>query len=72
MKRIDKLIKQAAHLAGSFVRLFFPGNDDGFIDALGVDPEKYKLVASDGTVGYDFMVALNDVAKECWSEEEYW
>ena len=41
-------------------------NDDDFIDALGVDPEKYKHVASDGTVGYDFMSALNDVAKECW------
>ena len=69
MKRIDKLIKQADHLARSFAQLFFPGNDDGFIDALGVYPERYKHVASDGTVGYDFMAALNDVAKECWSEE---
>ena len=72
MKRIDKLIKQAIHLSVSFVRTYFPGNDDGFMDALGVDPEKYKHVASDGTVGYDFMAALNDVAKECWNEEGYW
>lgn len=69
MKRIDKLIKQASHLAGSVVRMFFAGNDDGFIDALGVDPEKYKHVAPGGMVGYDFMAALNDIARECWSEE---
>ena len=42
------------------------GNDDGFIDALGVDPENYKHVATDGTVGYDFMAALNDIAVDCW------
>lgn len=69
MKRIDKLIKKAVHLAGGFVKTLLPGNDDGFMDALGVDPDKYKHVASDGTVGYDFMAALNDVAKECWEGE---
>lgn len=68
MKRIDKLIKQALQAAGDFVRDFFPGNDDGFLEALGVDPEKYKHVAPDGTVGYDFLAALNDQAREVWED----
>lgn len=46
--------------------MFFLGNDDGFIDALGADPENYKHVGTDGTVGYDFIAALNDIVGDCW------
>lgn len=69
MKKIDRLIKGAKKMASDCVVLLFPGNDDGFIDALGVDLELYKHVSSDGAVGYDFLTALNDIAAECWKGE---
>lgn len=68
MKKVDRLIKKAKRFAGRVISTIFPGNNDGFIEALGVDPEKYKHVSSDGTVGYDFMAALNDIAPECWND----
>ena len=43
-----------------------PGNDDGFITALGVDPQKYQVENSDGSTGYDFERALSDTAAEDW------
>ena len=66
MKRVDRLIKKAKSMIIKTITGLFPPNDDGFMDALGVDPEKYKRTASDGTVGYDFLAALNDIAAECW------
>lgn len=68
MKKINKLIKDAKQLLGDMVKTFFSGNEDGFLEALGVDPEKYKHAAPDGTIGYDFMAALNDTVAESWNE----
>lgn len=68
MKKINRLIKRARQLTNTCIAFIFPGNEDGFIDALGVDPEKYKRTSRDGAVGYDFMAALNDIAAECWEE----
>lgn len=44
----------------------FPSDDDDFIKALGADPERYAVTGSDGTVGYDFIAALNDTVVEVW------
>ena len=66
MKRIDVLIRKTKKLIREFALSWFSGNDDGFLEALGVDPVKYERVAPDGTIGYDFLAALNDTARECW------
>lgn len=66
MRGIDQMIRKAKALLTDATCSLFSDNDDGFIDALGVDPEKYKRTAPDGTVGYDFLKALSDTAKEDW------
>ena len=70
MKNIDRLLSEANALLNSVVGIFFPGNDDKFLECLGVDPEEYKRTNSDGTVGYDFLQALSDTAREVWKESE--
>ena len=41
---------------------------DRFIDALGVDSQKYQVKNPDGSTGYDFMMALSDTAAEDWKD----
>ncbi|MBR3474207.1 MAG: hypothetical protein IKH34_03965 [Oscillospiraceae bacterium] len=48
---------------------FWPGNDDNFISALGVDPEGFKMINADGRAGFDFLAALSSTAAEDWAEE---
>ena len=48
---------------------FLPGNDDNFISALGVNPERFKIINADGRAGFDFLAALNSTAAEDWAEE---
>ena len=70
MRNVDRLLSKAKALLDSVVGIFFPGNDDKFLECLGVDPEEYKHTNSDGTVGYDFLQALSDTAREDWKESE--
>ena len=47
---------------------FFPDDSDGFITALGVNPQKYELKNPDGSTGYDAIRVLSDLAAEDWKE----
>lgn len=47
----------------------WPGNDDNFISALGVDPERFKIINADGRAGFDFLAVLNSTAASDWAEE---
>lgn len=69
MKKIDKLIKTAKNLLIGIITDIYPSNDDGFIDALGVEPKLYAMQLPDGTIGYDAMRALNDTALIDWEDE---
>lgn len=72
MKRIDNLIKKAGTaLQGvrDMLCIFFPPDDDEFVRALGIDPEQYAVQNPDGSIGYDFLSALNDIAGEVWQYE---
>lgn len=68
MKDVDKLLKKAKTLLGKIVIALFPDNEDGFLDCLGVLPEKYMHKNPDGTCGYDFLSALADTAKDDWKD----
>lgn len=43
----------------------FPDNEDGFIEALGLNPENYRVAGG----GYDFLQALADTAALDWTED---
>lgn len=45
---------------------FLPGDNDDFLVALGVSPDKYRVNNPDGSTGYDAIRALNDLAAEDW------
>lgn len=66
MRNVSKLLKKAKFSMMELLRWCFPPDDDDFIKALGVAPEKYTVKNPDGTIGYDFMAALNDVSAEVW------
>lgn len=68
MKKIDRLLEVANEASRCVSMSLFPGDDDGFLEALGVDPVKYEKKHSDGNVGYDIMAALNSVAAEVWKD----
>lgn len=70
MRKLSNLLKKARHMLPEIIGVCFPPDDDDFIKALGVDPEGYAVTGSDGTVGYDFMAALNDVAAEVWKNAD--
>ncbi|MFR3145663.1 MAG: hypothetical protein ACLTOT_15715 [Eubacterium callanderi] len=70
MNRIDKLLSKAQELACAAMEMLFPSDEDGFLEALGINREKYAVELPDGSTGYDFLQALNDTAAdEDWSEE---
>lgn len=66
MKDVDVLLKRARMLATAIDNGEFTDDEDGFLEALGVDKSKYEVRHKDGTMGYDFLAALNDLAKEVW------
>ena len=43
---------------------------DGFVEALGVNLQKYQVKNPYGSPGYDFMRALSDTAAEDWKDYE--
>lgn len=72
MKNVDRMIAKAKSLLYVLVDSL-SGNDDGFLDALGVVPEDYAQERPDGSIGYDFLKALCDTAAKDWlgyEEEE--
>lgn len=45
------------------------GNEeDGFVEALGVDLQIYQVKNRYGSIRYDFMRALSDTAAEDWKD----
>lgn len=66
--------KRIAAMESRIMNIFpcFPDNSDGFLSALGVDPERYAEKNQDGTKGYDAIRALSDCAKEDWSNPDEW
>ena len=66
MRKLNNLLKKARHMLPEILGVCFPSDDDDFIKALGADPDRYAVTGSDGTVGYDFIAALNYTAVEVW------
>ncbi len=54
MNRIDKLLSKAQELACAAMEMLFPSDEDGFLEALGINREKYAVELPDGSTGYDF------------------
>ena len=69
MKNIDRLLSKAKALLAVAAGVFFPDDMDSFMEALGVDLEKYKRINPDESIGYDFIQALRDTAAEDWKED---
>lgn len=68
MKNLDKLIRKAKEILQTGIELLFPGDEDGFMEALGVRREDYAVELPDDTLGYDFLKALEDTAPLDWEE----
>ena len=52
---------------------FWPTDDDGFLEALGIterQKEKYKRINPGGVAGYDEIEALNSTAATDWADFE--
>lgn len=45
---------------------FWPDDSDGFIAALGRDPEQYRVCNPNGSLGCDALRALSDSAADDW------
>lgn len=67
MKLIDRLLTKAKAIASSIFMSLYDCNDDDFIQALGLDPDNYKVMVGDEAM-YDSMKALNDSCESIWSE----
>jgi hypothetical protein len=68
MRRINKLITAARKMIVDSFSTIFSYNDDGFIEALGLNPSEYEVTLKDGTIMYDADRALNDSVKEAWDD----
>lgn len=68
MRRINKLITAARKMIADSFSTIFSFNDDGFIEALGLNLDDYEVKLKDGTVMYDADRALNDSVKEAWDD----
>lgn len=68
MRRINKLIKAAREILVDSFSTIFSCNDDGFIEALGLNPCDYEVKLKDGTIMYDADRALNDSVVEAWDD----
>jgi hypothetical protein len=69
MRRVNKLIKAAKKVLIDSFNTIFSFNDDGFIEALGLNPSDYEVILKDGTIMYDADRALNDSVKEAWKDD---
>lgn len=68
MALIDRLIRKACKLAYEVLEVMYSSNDDGFIEALGLNPKDYEIVSNGVVVGYDDMAALNTIVPNLWDE----
>lgn len=69
MKLLDRLLLQARELLTA-VGFDYDTDEDGFIEALGVDPENYRIDYPNGDHGYDMLKALNSIVPELWKDYE--
>lgn len=69
VKRIDRLLKKARVIAEKVLVAILPGDEDEFMDALGVEKEKYAVEQRDGSIGYDFIKALGDIVGKVWNDD---
>ena len=67
MALIDRLLKKAQRLAYEILEVMYSNNDDGFIEALGFEPQDYAIVSDGEVVGYDDIKALS-AACGVWDE----
>lgn len=73
MKEIQRLLKKAKQHLSEITKAAlgsFSDNVDGFIEALGLNPDKYKIEVPNGEVGYDDVAALKDCTKTVWADYE--
>ena len=68
----ESIKKRLAALESKIFSAFplFPGEEDGFIAALGLDPSGYQVRNADGSIGYDFLKALSSTAADDWAGGE--
>lgn len=69
MKLIDRLLMQAKKILTA-KHFDYDTNEDGFIEALGLDPERYRVDYPNGEHGYDALKALYEVEKGLWDDYE--
>lgn len=70
MNKIDKMLLLAKGILIKTKAVIYPDDDDDFVKSLGVDIKKYEVKNIDGSIGYDYIRALNDSAIEDWKDEE--
>jgi len=66
MKLIDKMLKIVKDMVTD--RLYSFGVDSLFIEALGLDSDRYIVTYPNGDLGYDDMAALKDSVPLIWGE----
>lgn len=59
---LKERIKRLEALVNSKARSLYPGNEDGFLTALGVNEKDFEAPGG----GYDFIAALNATAADSW------
>jgi hypothetical protein len=69
MKLIDRLLMQAKEILTA-IHFVYDMNEDNFIEALGLDPEKYRIDYPNGEHGYDVMKALYERSDDLWKNYE--
>lgn len=72
MKTIDRLLHKAKELYAKIMTIIYPDNDDGFIEALGLDPEEFQKTLPSGEVVYEYEMIdlLNRITPELWADYE--
>ena len=72
MKAIDRLIYKAVELHTKIMKVIYDNNDDGFIDALGLDPKEFQKTLPSGEVVYEYDIVelLSRVEPGLWDDDE--
>lgn len=67
MKLIDRLLSQVKEIL-TVKNFDYDTNEDEFLEALGVDPEKYRVDYPNGEHGYDVIKALYEASEGLWDD----
>jgi hypothetical protein len=68
LKLVDRLLKQVKEILTA-KNFDYDTNEDGFLNALGVNPEQYRIDYPNGEHGYDVLKALYEVSEGLWDED---